>query len=262
MKKILSFFAINLLLPVILFSQSITYTLSMPEPWTHYFHVTQTIKGERKRSIDFVMPVWIPGSYKVRDYPKNVEGFTAHSDKSENLKWEKLDKNTWRVFSEKAKQVTISYRVYAFEKSVRESFLDDSHGFASPPGLFMYVDNLRGKRAKLVIDPYDDFSTISTGLEASPKDKYTFEIPNYDILIDSPIEIGNQKLFLFDVVGVPHEIAIYGEGNYDSVMVAEIKMITESTIKIFGEIPYKRYVFIVHLAKSNRGAIEHLNSAV
>lgn len=262
MKKILSSFAINLLLPVILFSQSITYTLSMPEPWTHYFHVTQTIKGERKRSIDFVMPVWIPGSYKVRDYPKNVEGFTAHSDKSENLKWEKLDKNTWRVFSEKAKQVTISYRVYAFEKSVRESFLDDSHGFASPPGLFMYVDNLRGKRAKLVIDPYDDFSTISTGLEASPEDKYTFEIPNYDILIDSPIEIGNQKLFLFDVDGVPHEIAIYGEGNYDSVMVAEIKMITESTIKIFGEIPYKRYVFIVHLAKSNRGAIEHLNSAV
>ena len=262
MKKILSSFAINLLLPVILFSQSITYTLSMPEPWTHYFHVTQTIKGERKRSIDFVMPVWIPGSYKVRDYPKNVEGFTAHSDKSENLKWEKLDKNTWRVFSEKAKQVTISYRVYAFEKSVRESFLDDSHGFASPPGLFMYVDNLRGRRAKLVIDPYDDFSTISTGLEASPEDKYTFEIPNYDILIDSPIEIGNQKLFLFDVDGVPHEIAIYGEGNYDSVMVAEIKMITESTIKIFGEIPYKRYVFIVHLAKSNRGAIEHLNSAV
>ena len=262
MKKILSSFAINLLLPVILFSQSITYTLSMPEPWTHYFHVTQTIKGERKRSIDLVMPVWIPGSYKVRDYPKNVEGFTAHSDKSENLKWEKLDKNTWRVFSEKAKQVTISYRVYAFEKSVRESFLDDSHGFASPPGLFMYVDNLRGKRAKLVIDPYDDFSTISTGLEASPEDKYTFEIPNYDILIDSPIEIGNQKLFLFDVDGVPHEIAIYGEGNYDSVMVAEIKMITESTIKIFGEIPYKRYVFIVHLAKSNRGAIEHLNSAV
>jgi len=264
MMKILSLFAINILFPVILFSQSVTYTLSMPEPWTHYFHVTQTIKGERKKSIDFVMPVWIPGSYKIRDYAKNVEGFTAHSNKSEKLKWEKLDKNSWRVYSEKAKEVTISYRVYAFIQSVRESFLDDSHGFASPPGLFMYVDNLRGKRAKLVIDPYDDFSTISTGLEARSNDKFTYDIPNYDILIDSPIEIGNQKVFLFEVDGIPHEIAIYGEGNYDSVMVAETKMITESTIKIFGEIPYKRYVFIVHLVNSRRGsnALEHLNSAV
>ena len=262
MRKFISSFAISFLLPVILYSQSVTYTLSMPEPWTHYFHVTQTIKGERKNSIDFIMPVWIPGSYKVRDYPKNVEGFNAHSDKSENLKWEKLDKYTWRVFSEKANEVTISYRVYSFIKSVRESFLDDSHGFASPPGLFMYVDKLKGRRAKLVIDPYDDFSTISTGLEASSNDKFTFDIPNYDILIDSPIEIGNQKLFRFEVDGVPHEIAIYGEGNYDSLMVAETKLITESTIKIFGEVPYKRYVFIVILGKRNGGAIEHLNSAV
>lgn len=262
MKKFISSFAVSLLLPVILYSQSVTYTLSMPEPWTHYFHVTQTIKGERKNSIDFIMPVWIPGSYKVRDYPKNVEGFTAHSDKSENLKWEKLDKNTWRVFSKKANEVTISYRVYSFTKSVRESFLDDSHGFASPPGLFMYVDKLKGKRAKLIIDPYDDFSVISTGLEASLNDKFTFDIPNYDILIDSPIEIGNQKVFRFEVDGVPHEIAIYGEGNYDSLMVAETKMIVESTVKIFGEIPYKRYVFIVILGKRNGGALEHLNSAV
>lgn len=262
MKKIISSFAFIFLLPAILYSQSVIYTLSMPEPWTHYFHVTQTIKGERKNSIDFIMPVWIPGSYKVRDFSKNVEGFAAHSDKSENLKWEKLDKNTWRVFSEKANEVTISYRVYSFTKSVRESFLDDSHGFASPPGLFMYVENLKGRRAKLVIDPYDDFSTISTGLEASSNNKYTFDIPNYDILVDSPIEIGNQKLFRFEVDGVPHEIAIYGEGNYDSLMVAETKLITESTIKIFGEIPYKRYVFIVILGKFNGGAIEHLNSAV
>ncbi|MCH8289067.1 MAG: peptidase M61, partial [Candidatus Marinimicrobia bacterium] len=105
----------------------------MPEPWTHYFHVTQTISGERKKSIDFVMPVWAPGSYLIREFSKNVEGFSAHSNKSDNLKWEKIDKNTWRVYSDRANVVTISYRVYAFVKSVRNSFLDDSHGFVSPP---------------------------------------------------------------------------------------------------------------------------------
>jgi len=248
--------------PVFAFSQTISYTLSMPEPWTHYYHVTQTIKGERKNSIDFIMPVWIPGSYMVREFSKNVEEFKVHSEKSENLKWEKIDKNTWRVRTNKANEVTISYKVYAFVKSVRNSFLDDSHGFVSPPDVFMYVDKLKNKPATLVIDPYDEFSIISTGLETTAGSKNSFVVPDYDILVDSPIEIGNQTVLEFEVDGIPHEIAIYGKGNYDSSMVSETKQIVEEAKEIFGELPYKRYLFIVHLTKSGSSGLEHLNSQV
>ena len=234
----------------------------MPEPWTHYYHVTQTVKGERKNSIVFVMPVWIPGSYMVRDFSKNVEEFKAHSEKSEKLKWEKIDKNSWRVYTNKANEVTISYKVYAFVKSVRYSFLDDSHGFVSPPDLFMYVDKLKNQPATLVIDPYDEFSTISTGLERSPGSKNSFIVPDYDILVDSPIEIGNQTVLEFEVDGIPHEIAFYGNGNYDSSAVSEVKQIVIEAKKIFGELPYKRYLFIVHLKRSGAGGLEHLNSQV
>ena len=206
------------------------------------------------------MPVWTPGSYLIREYSKNVEGFSAHSDKSDNLKWEKVDKNTWRVYSDKANEVTISYRVYAFVKSVRNSFLDNSHGFVSPAGVFMYVDRLKNKPATLIIDPYEEFSVISTGLEPSRDDKNTFIVPDFDILVDSPIEIGNQNVLEFEVRGVPHEIAIYGKGNYDSSTVNETKMIVEGAVNIFDEIPYKRFVFIVHLVNSGGGGLEHLNS--
>ena len=261
-KNILALQVFLFLFPLSAFSQTISYTLSMPEPWTHYYHVTQTIKGERKKSIDFVMPVWIPGSYKVREFSKNVEEFKAHSEKSDNLKWEKIDKNSWRVYTNKANEVTISYKVYAFVKSVRNSFLDDSHGFVSPPDVFMYVEKLKNRPATLVIDPYDEFSTISTGLEKSPGSKNSFIVPDYDILVDSPIEIGNQTIFEFEVEGVPHEIAFYGKGNFDSSAVDEVKRIVEATAKLFGEIPYKRYLFIVHLTKSGSGGLEHLNSQV
>ena len=261
-KNILALQVFLFLFPLSAFSQTISYTLSMPEPWTHYYHVTQTIKGERKKSIDFVMPVWIPGSYKVREFSKNVEEFKAHSEKSDNLKWEKIDKNSWRVYTNKANEVTISYKVYAFVKSVRNSFLDDSHGFVSPPDVFMYVEKLKNRPATLVIDPYDEFSTISTGLEKSPGSKNSYIVPDYDILVDSPIEIGNQTIFEFEVEGVPHEIAFYGKGNYDSSAVDEVKRIVEATAKLFGEIPYKRYLFIVHLTKSGSGGLEHLNSQV
>ena len=261
-KYILALQVFLFLFPMSAFSQTISYTLSMPEPWTHYYHVTQTIKGERKKSIDFVMPVWIPGSYKVREFSKNVEEFKAHSEKSDNLKWEKIDKNSWRVYTNKANEVTISYKVYAFVKSVRNSFLDDSHGFVSPPDVFMYVEKLKNRPATLVIDPYDEFSTISTGLEKSPGSKNSFIVPDYDILVDSPIEIGNQTIFEFEVEGVPHEIAFYGKGNFDSSTVDEVKRIVEATAELFGEIPYKRYLFIVHLTKSGSGGLEHLNSQV
>ena len=261
-KNILALQVCFILFPFFAFSQTVSYTLSMPEPWTHYYHVTQTIKGERKNSIDFVMPVWIPGSYKIREFSKNVEEFKAHSEKSENLRWEKIDKNSWRVHTNKANEVTISYKVYAFVKSVRNSFLDDSHGFVSPTDVFMYVDKLKNKPATLVIDPYDEFSTISTGLESKPGSKNTFIMPNYDILVDSPIEIGNQTVFEFEVDGIPHEIAFYGKGNYDSSTVDDVKLIVEETAKIFGEIPYKRYLFIIHLTKSGSNGLEHLNSQV
>ena len=261
-KNILALQVCFFLFPSSAFSQTISYTLSMPEPWTHYYHVTQTIKGERKKSIDFVMPVWIPGSYKVREFSKNAEEFKAHSEKSDNLKWEKIDKNSWRVYTNKANEVTISYKVYAFVKSVRNSFLDDSHGFVSPPDVFMYVEKLKNRPATLVIDPYDEFLMISTGLEKSPGSKNSYIVPDYDILVDSPIEIGNQTIFEFEVEGVPHEIAFYGKGNYDSSAVDEVKRIVEETAKLFGEIPYKRYLFIVHLTKSGSGGLEHLNSQV
>ena len=261
-KNILALQVCFFLFPSSAFSQTISYTLSMPEPWTHYYHVTQTIKGERKKSIDFVMPVWIPGSYKVREFSKNVEEFKAHSEKSDNLKWEKIDKNSWRVYTNKANEVTISYKVYAFVKSVLNSFLDDSHGFVSPPDVFMYVEKLKNRPATLVIDPYDEFLIISTGLEKSPGSKNSYIVPDYDVLVDSPIEIGNQTIFEFEVEGVPHEIAFYGKGNYDSSAVDEVKRIVEATAKLFGEIPYKRYLFIVHLTKSASGGLEHLNSQV
>jgi len=208
------------------------------------------------------MPVWIPGSYKIREFSKNVEEFKAHSEKTDDLNWEKIDKNTWRVRTNKANEVTISYKVYAFVKSVRNSFLDDSHGFVSPPDVFMYVDKLKNKPATLVVDPYDEFSTVSTGLESAPDSKNIFIVPNYDLLVDSPIEIGNHTIIDFEVDGILHEMAFYGKGNYDSAAVNETKRIVEETKKIFGDLPYKKYLFIVHLTKSRSSGLEHLNSQV
>ncbi|MBF8965110.1 M61 family metallopeptidase [Pontibacter sp. FD36] len=235
------------------------YTLSMSEPHTHYFEVEVELSGARQNYIDYKMPVWAPGSYLVREFAKNVEGFHATDKSGKALRHEKVDKNTWRVYSNKAEAVRVRYKVYAYEMSVRTSFLDASHGYVNGTSIFMYPEGYQKQQGTLVIQPFKDWKTVSTGLKSTGNFTYTF--PDYDILADSPLEIGNHEVLRFEAGGVPHEIAMYGEGNYQPErLLADMKKVVEECISLMGELPVDRYVFIVHNLHRGGGGLEHLNS--
>lgn len=246
-----------LLLFTSVFATEINYTVSMKNPHTHYFNVNLEVKGINKDSFDIKMPVWAPGSYLVREFSKNIENLKTHND----IKIKQLNKNTWRVFSNKAKQVKITYDVYAFEISVRTSFLDASHGYINGTSLFFYIDGLINHPYQLTIIPHHNFKKITTALPKSKKGLFTYEAPNYDVFVDCPIEIGNHELFEFDAAGVKHYVAIYGDGNYniDSLKVDMAKIVTAAT-NVFGENPNKEYTFIIHNLTKGSGGLEHANS--
>jgi predicted metalloprotease with PDZ domain len=239
----------------------IEYFLSMDEPHTHYFEVRIAVSGHKQEFIDFKMPVWTPGSYLVREFARNVEGFTASAGNNKPVRSEKINKNTWRVYSSGADQVTVSYRVYAFEISVRTPFLDATHGYVQPAAVFMAVDKLQNQPSTLTVKPYREWKEISTGLSPAGKDKWVLAVPDYDILVDSPIEIGNQTIFSFNALGIPHTVAMYGPGNYEKDrLIQDMKTIVEETGKVVGENPNKNYTFIVHNLNAGGGGLEHLNS--
>ncbi|HEY1024329.1 MAG TPA: peptidase M61, partial [Sphingobacteriaceae bacterium] len=147
-------------------AQNIGFTVSFTEPQAHYADVEMVISGLKKDYVDVKMPVWAPGSYLIREFAKNVEGFTAADAKGKVLSSQKINKNTWRVNLAKGDQVKINYKVYAFEISVRTSFVDASHAFLSPTGIFMYVDGQINRPATIAIKPYKGWTRVSTGLEA------------------------------------------------------------------------------------------------
>ncbi|SIQ89432.1 M61 family metallopeptidase [Pontibacter lucknowensis] len=235
------------------------YTLSMSEPHTHYFEVEVELSGARQNYIDYKMPVWAPGSYLVREFAKNVEGFNATDKSGKALRHEKVDKNTWRVYSNKTEAVRVRYKVYAYEMSVRTSFLDASHGYVNGTSIFMYPEGHQKQQGTLVVQPFKDWKTVSTGLNSTGNFTYTF--PDYNILADSPLEIGNHEVLRFEAGGVPHEVAMYGEGNYQPErLLADMKKVVEECISLMGELPVDRYVFIVHNLHRGGGGLEHLNS--
>lgn len=241
----------------------ISFEVSFSEPQAHYADVQMTISGLSKDFLDIKMPVWAPGSYLVREFAKNVESFSAKNNKNESLAFKKVNKNTWRVQSNNSQQIQINYRIYAFELSVRTSFVDMSHAFLSPTGIFMYVDNMIKNAATVTVKPHNSWHKISTGLESIAGRSNTYHAPDFDILYDSPIEVGNQDIFEFTAANVKHEVAMYGGGNYDKAkLISDMTKIVEEETSVFNENPNKRYVFIIHNTLAGGGGLEHLNSTV
>lgn len=245
----------------------LTYQLSMPKPQTHYFKVKFWLtnldysSGRKQGYIDFKLPVWTPGSYLIREYAKNIEGFAANDDETNKaLDFDKINKNTWRVKYSGQKSISVSYDVYAFELSVRTSFLDESHGYLNGASVFMFVNDFKNKNAILNIIPFERFKTITTGLSKGQSEN-SFLINDYDQLVDSPIEIGNQKILKFQSSNIPHTVAMYGETKYDEAkLLTQMKLVTETATKIVGEHPCKDYFFLVHNVTQGGGGLEHKNS--
>ena len=209
---------------------------------------------------NLVMPVWTPGSYLVREYERHVQDFAARDGKNRPLSWLKVNKNTWRIDARGAREISVTYRVYANELTVRTNELNDRHAFWTNAALLMYVDGNLNAPATLRIVPPPGWK-IATGLPAVAGQQDTFRAENFDILFDSPVEVGPFKTLSFEVRGMPHRIVIEGEGNYHPErMRRDVQKIVEAQVAMMGDIPYRDYTFILNLRSSGSGGLEHLNS--
>ena len=240
---------------------SLRYTLAMPAPQTHYFEVEMALSGFGKQYTDVKMPVWAPGSYLVREFAKNVEGFEAKAGTAA-LRTEKVDKNTWRVFHPRAKDFAVRYRVYAYELSVRTSFLDAAHGYLNGTSVFMYPAEEKSLTSTLTVQPAQGWTQVTTSLKPiAGGAPFTFRATNYDELADSPIEIGTHQVLSFQANGIPHTIAMFGKARYDEAkLLSDMQRVCEEAHRVVSQNPLDRYVFIIHNIERGTGGLEHLYS--
>lgn len=261
--------ALSLSLAGLVQAQKIHYNLRMTKPQNHYFEMEMQISEFKPGDLTVKMPVWAPGSYLVREFSKNVNLVRAYDEKGTELKVGKTSKNAWKISTGKAKKVSVQYEVYAFELSVRTSFLDLTHGFVSNSGVFCYLDGHKDKGGTVTVYPYKDFKVITTPLEKTESQSgeersETFRFPNFDVLVDSPFEVGNQEVFDFTVDGTKHTVAMYGSGNYDiDELKSDMARIVKAENNVFGgKNPNQNYTFIIHNVVNGQGGLEHANSCV
>lgn len=240
----------------------INYRVTFEKPFTHYCEVEISIVNIKQDSVIFSLPVWTPGSYLIREFARNVDRVIATGVDGKELLTEKINKNSWKVDTAGQGQISFSYRVYCNELTVRTSEINSDHAFLSSSGVFMFARGYEDKKCILKIELPAEWKKISTGLEKVSGNIYSAD--NYDVFIDSPVEIGNQNILEFKIKGIKHFICLSGKGNYnEDVLVSDFKRIAEEEIKLLGgDIPYKSYTYIIHLLEKGGGGLEHLNSFV
>ncbi len=232
----------------------IEYILRMPRPETHYFHVEIRLGGISADSIDLVLPAWTPGSYRIRDYARHIQDFTAAGKR-----WKKIDKSRWRIWTGGKREIRVQYRVWAHDLTVRTSHLDTEHAYLNGGNIFLYLEGSKDCPSTLEVEPPRGWR-VATGLEEKARNRYL--APDYDTLVDSPIEIGRFRELMFRAGRKQHRIVIDGGGNYDEKKILrDTKKIVEATSGMMGDMPYRDYTFIIHPLMNLRGGLEHRNSS-
>ena len=224
-----------------------------------HLEVEHTVAAVGGGTIVLRMPVWCPGSYLVREYAGHVSRFEAWSGE-ERLVHRKLDKASWEITCPGGGDVTVRYRVYAPELTVRTNDVDHEHAFVHPPATFCALEGHADEAIDLIVEAPEGW-TVTTAL---PHDRGVYRARDFDHLADSPLEIGRHALRTFEVAGRPHEFALHGEGNADlDRIVADTEKIVRAEIDFFGgEPPYDRYLFVLHQVPARGGGLEHDDSCV
>lgn len=236
----------------------VRYRVAMPEPVSHEFHVTMEIPALPDRpTLDLVFPAWAPGSYLVRDFVRHVYDLSITDRQGRPVPGERLDKLRWRVRSD-GRPVRISYRVFAFEQSVRTSFLDDSHAFWNGTSMFFFVDGESGRPCLLDVAAPPAWK-ISTAL--APVRGRSYRAEDYDQLVDTPVEVGTHQRHSFRVGGARFEVALYGRTNASVPRLLDgLRRIVGAAGRMFGGFPFDRYLFIIHALPARGGGLEHAHS--
>ena len=243
------------------------YSVVLLNPHAHTFQVTLTIKNPNIDGQLLSLPAWIPGSYMIRDFAKNITTIKAYSNNNP-IQLTKIDKSTWQAASTKA-ELTLEYEVYAWDLSVRSAHFDMTHAFFNGTSLFLMPHGFENGPSIVNIEKPTDtkYSSwkITTSLNSKKVDSLgfgTYEADNYDDLIDHPVEIGTHTEFDFSVENTTHKMAFTGVHRaYEERLKQDLTKICQTHCTMFGELPeLKEYVFLTMVTGDGYGGLEHRSS--
>ncbi|RYX97111.1 MAG: M61 family peptidase [Comamonadaceae bacterium] len=250
---------------------AIHYRVEATDLHAHLFSVTLTIADPAALQ-RVSLPVWIPGSYLVREFAKTLQKLEARQGGRARTTLEQVDKCTWDIGCTLGQPLTLTYEVYANDNSVRTAWLDASRGFFNATSLCLRVAGQEKSphAIDIVQSPAMDGWSLATGLTAVKSTKAahgfgSYLAADYDELADCPVEMGTFWSGTFTACGVPHRFIVAGAApTFDGArLLADTQKICESEIRFWHgnkKAPFTSYLFMLNAVDDGYGGLEHRNS--
>jgi len=245
---------------------SIHYTITPINPQAHLFEIVCRIESPKPSGQVLYLPAWIPGSYMIRDFAKNIVNLNAVSD-HRPISITKQDKQTWLCAATTA-PIEVTYTVYAWDMSVRTAHLDTTHGFFNGSSVFLAVQDQENAPVQVTISlpegDYQDWRVATTLTRVNTKlfSAGTYHAEDYQSLIDHPVEMGTFDEIDFTIDNIPHHIILTGQHRTDlSRLTEDVEKICRTHVTMFGELPeMERYMFLLTIVGDGYGGLEHRSS--
>jgi len=249
------------------------YRVEIADLHAHLFRVTLTIARPQAQQ-QLALPVWIPGSYLVREFAKNLQRLQARQG-GKTVALQQLDKCRWQVDCAPLQALVLSYEVYAYDNSVRAAWLDATRGFFNGTSLCLRVLGQEDAphELELVASRATDGWSVATGLHPVLVNRRGFGLyraTNYDELVDCPVELGDFWSGHFTVAGIPHRFVVAGAPpSFDGErLLADARRICEAEIRLWhgastgrrAKAPHRDYLFLLNATDDGYGGLEHRNS--
>ena len=248
---------------------AVQFSVQIDDLHAHRFGVTLTIAQPAAEQL-LTLPVWIPGSYLVREFSRNLRDVRA-SQAGQPVPLHQLDKHRWQAQADPAEPLTLQYQVHAFDASVRTAWLDSQRGFFNGTSLFFAVagQEQRPHEVELSARGAPAEWQLATGLTPMRTDRTGFgryRATSYDELVDCPVELGPFCSGAFDARAVPHRFVVAGATPlFDRArLLADTQKICETQIDFWhpqdGKAPFGNYLFLLNAVGDGYGGLEHRNS--
>jgi len=252
---------------------AVHYRVEAPSVHNHRFHITLTIAQPQAQQV-VSLPVWIPGSYLVREFARHLQGLQARQGRRA-VAVTPLDKCTWRIDARTDAPLELRYEVYAFDASVRAAWLDAQRGFFNGTSVCLRVHGQESQAHQLElasVPGHADWqvATSLTPLRCNRHGFGLYQAQDYDELLDSPVEMGTFWSGRFKACGIEHRFVVAGAPpTFDGArLLADTQRICETAIRFWHgsgaqagrRAPHRRYVFMLNAVHDGYGGLEHRHS--
>ncbi len=238
------------------------HSLSFPRYKNQYVHVVFTVPVNAEQ-LEVSLPNWTPGSYLIRDFATHLENFKATGENGQQLVQHKIAKNRWRIETAGARELAVSYDIWAGVLHVSSSWVSSDFALINGAGVFLYSEASRGWPQQVIVKPHESWNNIHTSLKpGSLNGQYLAR--DYDELIDSPIVAGNAPHYRFEADGQGYVLVNTGETSlWDGERsVRDLTALVKAHQKFWGSNPFDRDYLFMNFQMEAKGGLEHDHSTV